>query len=57
MHQASDDITQVRHLPVRSVCWHPFGIGLYQLDTTFHKDLLLEVNPHDIDGVDVTFIN
>jgi hypothetical protein len=36
---------------------HPFRIGLYQLDTTFHKDLLMAGNPHVIDGIDVTFIN
>jgi hypothetical protein len=57
MHQVIEYITGVRHLPIRSVCRHPFGIALYQLDTTFHKDLLLEGNPHEIDGIDVTFIN
>jgi hypothetical protein len=57
MHQVSEYIIGVRHLQVRLVYSHPFGIGLYQLDTTFHKDLLLEGNPHVIDGVGVTFIN
>jgi hypothetical protein len=57
MHQVTEYITGVRHLPVMSVCRHPFGIGLYQLDTTFHKDLLMEGKPHEIDGIDVTFIN
>jgi hypothetical protein len=56
MHQVSEYITQVCHLPVRSSCLHPFGIGLYRLDTTFHKDILIQGNPHII-GVDVTFIN
>jgi hypothetical protein len=57
MHQVGEYITGVMHLLVRSVCRHPFAIDLYQLDTTFHKDLLLEGNPHEIDGIDVTFIN
>jgi hypothetical protein len=35
----------------------PLCIGLYKLDTAFHKDILIQGNPHDIDGVDVTFIN
>jgi hypothetical protein len=57
MHQVSEYIMHTCHLPVRSSCLHPFGIGLYKLDTTFHKDILIQGNPHDIDGVDVTFIS
>jgi hypothetical protein len=54
MHQVSDYIGHTFHIPVCSVCRDPFGIGLYQLDTTFHKDLLMAGNPHNID---VSFIN
>jgi hypothetical protein len=57
MHHVPDHINEVFHLPVWSVCCHPFGIGLYQLDTTIHKDLLFSSNPHNIDGIEVTFVS
>jgi hypothetical protein len=57
MHQVSEYIGHNFHIPVHSICHHPFGIGLYQLDTTFHKDLLMAANPHSIDDIDVSFIN
>jgi hypothetical protein len=57
MHPVSDCIAQVFYLLIWLVCHHPFGIGLFQLDTTFHKDPLFDENPHNIDGIDVSFIN
>jgi hypothetical protein len=57
MHWVIEYVEHNFHIPVRSICHHPFGIGLYQLDTTFHKDLLMAANPHNIDGIDVSFIN
>jgi hypothetical protein len=57
MHQVSEYIMHTCHLPVRSSCLHLFGIGLFRLDTTFHKDILIQANLHGIDGVEVTFIN
>jgi hypothetical protein len=57
MHQVSEYIMHTCHLPVRSSYLHLFGIGLFRLDTTFHKDILIQANLHGIDGVEVTFIN
>jgi hypothetical protein len=55
MHQMMEYIHETFHILVRSSCCHPFGIGIYQLDTTFHKNLLFPVNPHNIDGIEVNF--
>jgi hypothetical protein len=57
MHQVTEYIHDTFHIPIRSSYRHPFGIGLNQLDTTFHKDLLFAANPHDIDGIEVNFIS
>jgi hypothetical protein len=55
-HQVRDYIMQNLGLPVRSVCRHPLDIGLVQLDSTYHRDLLIAENIHDINGVAVRFI-
>jgi hypothetical protein len=57
MNQVTDYILETFHIPVRSRCRHPFGIGLFQLDTTFHKDLLFAANPHNIGGIEVNFVS
>jgi hypothetical protein len=57
MHQVIDYVLETFHIPVRSSCHHPFGIGLFQLDTTFHKDLLFAAKPHNIDGIEVNFVS
>jgi hypothetical protein len=50
-------ITNAFHIPVRSVCRHPFGNALYQLDSAFDKDLVMAGNVHDINGSQVSFTN
>jgi hypothetical protein len=57
MNQVTEYIHDAFHIPICSSCCHPFGIGLYQLHTTFHKDLMFAANPHDIDGIEVNFIS
>jgi hypothetical protein len=57
MNQVRDHITNAFHILVCSVCRHPFGIGLYQLDSVFDKDLMTAGNVHDISGIQVSFIN
>jgi hypothetical protein len=57
MNQVRDYITKVFHIPVHSVCCYPFGIGLYQLDSAFDKDLVMAGNVHDINGIQVSFVN
>jgi hypothetical protein len=57
MNQVRDYITNAFHILVCSVCCHPFGIGLYQLDSVFDKDLMTAGNVHDISGIQVSFIN
>jgi hypothetical protein len=57
MNQVRDYIAHAFHIPVLSVCRHPFGIGLYQLDNAFDKDLVMVGNVHDINGIQVSFIN
>jgi hypothetical protein len=43
MNLVRDYIANAFHIPVHSVCHHPFGIGLYQLDNVFDKDLVMAV--------------
>jgi hypothetical protein len=57
MNQVRDYITNAFHILVHSVCCHPFGIGLYQLDSAFDKDLVMAGNVHDINDIHVSFIN
>jgi hypothetical protein len=57
MNQVRDYIINVFHIPICSVCHHPFGIGLYRLDNVFDKDLVMAGNVHDINGIQVSFIN
>jgi hypothetical protein len=57
MNQVRDYIAHAFHILVHSVCHHPFGIGLYQLDNAFDKDLVMAGNPHDINSIQVSFIN
>jgi hypothetical protein len=57
MNQVRDYITNVFHILTRSVCRHPFGIGLYQLDSAFDKDLVMAGNVNDINVIQVSFIN
>jgi hypothetical protein len=57
MNQVRDYIAHAFHIPVRSVCRHPFGIGLYQLDSAFGRDLVMAGNVHDINSILVSFIN
>jgi hypothetical protein len=57
MNQVRDYIAHAFHIPVHSVCRHPFGIGLYQLDSAFDKDRVMAGNMHDINGIQVSFIN
>jgi hypothetical protein len=57
MNQVQDYIANAFHIPVRSVCRHPFDIGLYHLDNVFDKDLVMACNMHDIYCIQVSFIN
>jgi hypothetical protein len=57
MNQVRDYIANAFHIPVCSVYCHPFGIGLYQLDNAFDKDLVMAGNVHHINGIQVSFIN
>jgi hypothetical protein len=57
MNQVRDYIANAFHILVRSVCRHPFGIGLYQLDNVFDKDLVMAGNVHDVNGIQVSIIN
>jgi hypothetical protein len=52
-----DYIANAFHISVHSVCCHPFGIVLYQLDSMFDKDLVMASNVHDVNGIQVSFIN
>jgi hypothetical protein len=56
MHHVRHFITNDLALQVISVCLHPLGIDLFQLETSFHRDILLMGNLYDIDGVQVRFI-
>jgi hypothetical protein len=56
-NQVWDYITNAFHIPVRSVCRYPFGIGLYQLDNVFDNDLVMAGNVHDINGIQISFFN
>jgi hypothetical protein len=56
-NQVKDYITNAFHIPVHSVCRHPFGIGLYKSDNVFDKDLVMAGNVYDINGIQVSFIN
>lgn len=44
------------HLPVRAACIHPFGIGLFRLESVYHRDIWFYGNPHEINGVIVRFV-
>jgi hypothetical protein len=57
MNHVRDYIAHAIHIPVRSICCHPFGIGLYQLDITFDKDPVMAGNVHDINDIQVSIIN
>jgi hypothetical protein len=57
MNQVRDYIAHTFHILICSICRHPFGIGLYQLDITFDKDLVMAGNVHDINVIEVSFIN
>jgi hypothetical protein len=56
MNQVRDYIDHASHIPIRCVCYQPFGIGLYLLDSAFDKDLVMAGNVHDINGIQVSFI-
>lgn len=56
MHQVRQFMQDEVHVPVRSACIHPLGIGLFQLESVFHRDALFAENPYDIDGVRVRFV-
>jgi hypothetical protein len=62
-HDNQDFIHQVRHvinndldLQVISSCLHLLSVGLFQLETSIHRDILLAGNIYDIDRVQVRFI-
>jgi hypothetical protein len=57
MNQVRHYIAHAFHILVRSVYRSPFGIGLYQLDNAFDKDLVMVGNVDDINGIQVSFIN
>jgi hypothetical protein len=57
INQVRDYIANAFLIPVRSVCHHPFGIGMYKLDNVFDKDLVITSNMHDVNGIQVSFIN
>jgi hypothetical protein len=57
MNQVRDYIAHAFHILVCFVYRHPFGMGLYQLDSAFDKDLVMAGNVHDINGIQVSFIN
>jgi hypothetical protein len=57
IQQVTDYVLHTFHIPIRSSCRHPFGIGLFELDATFCRDLLFTANTHNIDGIEVNFIS
>jgi hypothetical protein len=56
-HQVRDHIMHNLGLPLRSSCLHPLRIGLYQLETTYQKDILLVGGEIEVDGFHVDFVN
>jgi hypothetical protein len=56
MHQVKNFLINDLRLLVESIHKHPLGIGLFQVETEYHRDLLLVDNPYEIDGVLVRFI-
>lgn len=56
VHQIRQFLVDELHVPVRFACIHPLGIGLFQLDSVFHRDALFAANPHEIDGIRVRFV-
>jgi hypothetical protein len=53
LQQIRHDFINELNLQVISTCLHPLGVGLFELQTSMHRDGLLADNIHEIDGVQI----